>query len=87
MPTTDHRIEESMPFWSNIDIIISVSLSNVLYCICDVSVASRCNLYLNEILFTLNIDSLRLKILLIYIRQIHAIWKTNLATNKIIHLL
>ena len=34
--------------------LISVSLSNVLYCIYDVSVVSRCTLYLNKILFTLN---------------------------------
>ena len=34
--------------------LISVSLSNVLYCIYDVSVVSRCILYLNKILFTLN---------------------------------
>ena len=34
--------------------LTSVSLSNVLYCIYDVSVASRCTLYLNKILFTLN---------------------------------
>ena len=33
--------------------LISVSLSNVLYCIYDVSVVSRCTLYLNKILFTL----------------------------------
>ena len=32
--------------------LISVSLSNVLYCIYDVSVVSRCTLYLNKILFT-----------------------------------
>ena len=31
----------------------SVSLSNVLYCIYDVSVVSGCTLYLNKILFTL----------------------------------
>ena len=37
---------------------ISVSLSNVLYCIYDVSVVSRCtNLYLNKILFKLRINS------------------------------
>ena len=34
--------------------LISVSLSNVLYCIYDVSVVSRCTLYLNKILFTLS---------------------------------
>ena len=28
--------------------LISVSLSNVLYCIYDVSVVSRCTLYLNK---------------------------------------
>ena len=33
--------------------LTSVSLSNVLYCIYDVSVVSRCTLYLNKILFTL----------------------------------
>ena len=33
--------------------LISVSLSNVFYCIYDVSVVSRCTLYLNNILFTL----------------------------------
>ena len=33
--------------------LISVSLSNVLYCIYDVSAVSRCTLYLNKILFTL----------------------------------
>ena len=33
--------------------LISVSLSNVLYCIYDESVVSRCTLYLNKILFTL----------------------------------
>ena len=35
--------------------LISVSLSNELYCIYDVSVVSRCTLYLNKILFTLNV--------------------------------
>ena len=35
--------------------LISVSLSNVLYCIYDVSVVSRCTLYLNKILFTLKL--------------------------------
>ena len=34
--------------------LISVSLSNVLYCIYDVSVVSQCTLYLNKILFTLS---------------------------------
>ena len=34
--------------------LISVSLSNVLYCIYDVSVVSRCTLYLNKILLTLS---------------------------------
>ena len=38
--------------------LISVSLSNVLYCIYDVSVVSRCTLYLNKILFTLNSHAL-----------------------------
>ena len=33
--------------------LISVSLSNLLSCIYDVSVVSRCTLYLNKILFTL----------------------------------
>ena len=33
--------------------LISVSLSNALYCIYDVSVVSRCTLYLNKILFAL----------------------------------
>ena len=37
--------------------LISVSLSNVLYCIYDVSVVSRCTLYLNKILFTLTLLS------------------------------
>ena len=40
--------------------LISVSLSNVLYCIYDVSVVSRCTLYLNKILFTLNPSSHKL---------------------------
>ena len=35
--------------------LISASLSNVLYFIYDVSVVSRCTLYLNKILFTLRI--------------------------------
>ena len=33
--------------------LTSISLSNVLYCIYDVSVVSRSTLYLNKILFTL----------------------------------
>ena len=36
--------------------LISVSLSNVLYCIYDVSVVSRFTLYLNKILFTLKLS-------------------------------
>ena len=39
--------------------LISVSLSNVLYCIYDVSVVSRCTLYLNKILFTLSLIKLK----------------------------
>ena len=35
-----------------------VSLSNVLYCIYDVAVVSRCTLNLNKILFTLNLKTL-----------------------------
>ena len=38
--------------------LISVSLSNVLYCIYDVSVVSLCTLYLNKILFTLDVTFL-----------------------------
>ena len=44
--------------------LISVSLSNVLYCIYDLSVVSLFTLYLNKILFSLNIFTDRSKAVL-----------------------
>ena len=50
--------------------LISVSLTNVLYCIYDVSVTvvSRCTLYLNKILFTLKPEQKNLNN---YIQNVH----------------